>query len=122
MQAYVDEVRKMERRFDDIEMEHMPRGHNGIADKLSKMVARKEPVPSGIFIERLTQPYVDTNARGRSGPSTKGSSGEGLEEAMAEGYVAYVAESGDPEWATDILHYLCGKYLPKDNQLAEQVA
>jgi ribonuclease HI len=60
MRAYVDEVRKLERRFDGLQMEHIPRGQNNIADELSKMAARREPAPDGVFIERLTQPSVAT--------------------------------------------------------------
>nr|XP_020197422.1 uncharacterized protein Mb2253c-like [Aegilops tauschii subsp. strangulata] len=36
MEAYVDEVRKLEERFDCIQAEHVPRAENDIADYLSK--------------------------------------------------------------------------------------
>ena len=36
MEAYVDEVRKLEERFDGIQAEHVPRAENDIADYLSK--------------------------------------------------------------------------------------
>ena len=58
MAAYVEEVRKMERRFDGLQMEHVPRAMNVIADELSKLAARREPVPLGVFIERLTRPSI----------------------------------------------------------------
>ena len=59
MEAYVDEVRKLEERFDGIQAEHVPRVENNIADYLSKRAAFKLPVEPGTFVLRLTQPFVE---------------------------------------------------------------
>ena len=59
MEAYVDEVRKLEDRFDGIQAEHVPRAENDIADYLSKRAAFKLPVEPGTFVLRLTQPSVE---------------------------------------------------------------
>jgi len=37
MEAYIDEVRKLEEHFDGLQMEHVPRAQNDIADGLSKV-------------------------------------------------------------------------------------
>src|SRR3954462_14466893 len=58
MEAYVDEVRKLEERFVGLQMEHVPRAQNDIADGLSKCVAFKLPMEPGIFVLKLTQPSV----------------------------------------------------------------
>ena len=50
MEAYVDEVRKLEERFDGIQAEHVPRAENDIADYLSKRAAFKLPVEPGTFL------------------------------------------------------------------------
>ena len=72
MEAYVDEVRKLEERFDGIQAEHVPRAENDIADYLSKRAAFKLPVEPGTFLLRLTQPSVEPsteqNKRRKSGP------------------------------------------------------
>ena len=72
MEAYVDEVRKLEERFDGIQAEHIPRVENDIADYLSKRAAFKLPVEPGTFVLRLTQPSVEPsteqNKRRKSGP------------------------------------------------------
>ena len=65
MEAYVDEVRKLEEHYDGLQMEHVPRSQNDIADGLSKCVALKLPVEPGIFVLRLTQPSV-TPSTGQS--------------------------------------------------------
>src|SRR3989337_2296772 len=58
MEAYVDEVRKLEERFDGLQMEHIPRAENDIADSLSKRAALKLPVEPGTFVLQLAQPSV----------------------------------------------------------------
>src|SRR4051812_462772 len=65
MEAYVDEVRKLEERFDGLQMEHVPRAENDIADGLSKCAALKLPVEPGIFVLKLTQPSA-TPSTGQS--------------------------------------------------------
>ena len=54
MEAYVDEVRKLEEHFDGIQAEHVPRVENNIADYLSKRAAFKLPVEPGTFLLQLT--------------------------------------------------------------------
>ena len=72
MKACVDEVRKLEERFDGIQAEYVPRAENDIADYLSKRAALKLPVEPGTFVLQLTQPSVDPsteqNKRRKSGP------------------------------------------------------
>ena len=58
MEAYIDEVRKLEEHFDGLQMEHVPRAQNDVADGLSKCAALKLPVEPGIFVLKLTQPSV----------------------------------------------------------------
>src|SRR5512133_2568859 len=65
MEAYIDEVRKLEEHFDGLQMEHVPRAQNDIADGLSKCAALKLPVEPGIFVLKLTQPSV-TPSTGQS--------------------------------------------------------
>jgi ribonuclease HI len=50
MEAYVDEVRKLEEHFDSLQEEHVPRARNEIVDDLSKLAAQKMPVEPGTFV------------------------------------------------------------------------
>ena len=72
MEACVDEVRKLEERFDSIQAEHVPRAENDIADYLSKRAAVKLLVEAGTFVLQLTQPSVEPstgqNKRRKLGP------------------------------------------------------
>ena len=56
MDAYVEEVRKLEEHFDGLQIEHVPRAENNVADHLSKCAAQKLPVEPGTFVLHLTQP------------------------------------------------------------------
>src|SRR3954462_2376807 len=53
MEAYIDEGRKLEEPFDGLQMEHVPRAQNDIANGLSKFVMIRLPVESGIFAFKL---------------------------------------------------------------------
>ena len=59
MESYVNEVRKLEERFDGLQAEHVPRAENSIADDLSKRAALKLPVEPGTFVLQLIQPSVE---------------------------------------------------------------
>ena len=59
MEAYVDEVRKLEERFDGLQVEHVRRAENSVADYLSKRAALKLLVEPGTFVLQLTQPSVE---------------------------------------------------------------
>ena len=63
MEAYVDEVRKLEEHFDGLQMDHIPRAQNDIADELSKLAAKRFPVEPGNFVLQLTQPSVAPSTR-----------------------------------------------------------
>jgi ribonuclease HI len=58
MEAYVEEVRKLEEHFDGLQTEHIPCAENSIADHLSKCAAQKLLMEPGTFVLHLTQPSV----------------------------------------------------------------
>ncbi|XP_073353692.1 uncharacterized protein [Aegilops tauschii subsp. strangulata] len=47
MEAYVDEVTKLEEHFDSLQTENVSRAENSVADQLSKCAAQKLPVEPG---------------------------------------------------------------------------
>ena len=53
MAAYCQEVHKLEDKFHGIELHHVPRKDNDVANSLAKLAARRDPSPSGIFINDL---------------------------------------------------------------------
>ena len=53
MEAYLAEVRKMEKQFWGLELQHVLRGTNQEADDITKWASRRLPQEPGIFEERL---------------------------------------------------------------------
>ena len=64
MEAYVEEVRRLEERFDGLQTKHVPRAENSIVDHLSKC-AEKLPVEPGTFVLHLSQPSVSPTTMAR---------------------------------------------------------
>jgi hypothetical protein len=58
MDAYVQEVRKLENKFSSLEVHHVIREHNVGADILSKLGSTRAQVPAGVFIQELKQPSI----------------------------------------------------------------
>jgi hypothetical protein len=53
MDAYVQEVRKLENKFSGLEVHHVVREHNVSADILSKLGSTHAQIPAGVFIQEL---------------------------------------------------------------------
>ena len=152
MGAYLDEVRKLEQRFDCIQMEHIPRGENLVADELSKMAAERKPVPPGVFVERLVRPSIEPKlVPGTPSPPTQGAPGT-MPAPRASGprgatspppgtltsrgatspepgashvpgeHDVMATERATPPWAMDLLRYIRDRVLPEDDAEAERIA
>uniref|UniRef100_A0A0A8ZDF7 Uncharacterized protein n=1 Tax=Arundo donax TaxID=35708 RepID=A0A0A8ZDF7_ARUDO len=50
MDAYCQEVRMLESKFDGLELTHILRTDNKTTDELAKMGSTQAPVPAGIFV------------------------------------------------------------------------
>jgi hypothetical protein len=61
MNAYIQEVRKLENKFSRLEVHHMIREHNVGADILSKLGSTHAQVPAGVFVQELKQPSIKSS-------------------------------------------------------------
>jgi hypothetical protein len=61
MNAYVQEVRKLENKFFGLEVHHMLREHNVGVDTLSKLGSTRAQVPLGVFVQELKQPSIKSS-------------------------------------------------------------
>jgi hypothetical protein len=63
MDAYVQEVRKLENKFSGLEVHHVVWEHNVGADILSKLGSTRAQVLAGVFIQELKQPSIKPSPR-----------------------------------------------------------
>jgi hypothetical protein len=61
MDAYVQEVHKLESNFSGLEVHLVLREHNVGADILSKLGSTRAQVPSGVFVQELKQPSIKSS-------------------------------------------------------------
>jgi ribonuclease HI len=61
MEAYCDEVRRLEDKFYGLELNHIARCYNETADKLAKIASGRTTVPPDVFSRDLHQPSVKTD-------------------------------------------------------------
>jgi ribonuclease HI len=56
--AYLLHVRKLEKDFTALELQHVPRAHKSAVDELSTRASTLAPVPEGVFERRLLRPIA----------------------------------------------------------------
>ena len=61
MEAYCDEVRRLEDKFYGLELNHVARRYNETADELAKIASGQTTVPPDVFSRDLHQPSVLSN-------------------------------------------------------------
>jgi hypothetical protein len=61
MEAYCDEVRRLEEKFYGLELNHVTRRYNETADELAKIASGQTTVPPDVFSRDLHQPSVKTD-------------------------------------------------------------
>jgi hypothetical protein len=63
MDAYVQEVRKLENKFSGLEIHHVVWEHNVGADILSKLGSTCAQVLAGVFVQELKQPSIKSSTQ-----------------------------------------------------------
>jgi hypothetical protein len=58
MEAYYDEVRRLEDKFYGLELNHVARRYNETADELAKIASGQTTVPPDVFSRDIHQPSI----------------------------------------------------------------
>jgi hypothetical protein len=58
MKAYASEMQNLECHFLSLKLEHVPHGHDAAVKELSRIAAKGLPVPFGVAMEKLSQPFA----------------------------------------------------------------
>jgi ribonuclease HI/transposase InsO family protein len=130
MEAYCDEVRRLEDKFYGLELNHIARRYNETADELAKIASRRTTVPPDVFSRDQHQPSVktdDTPEPEKVSALPKAPSAQPEAPSAPEGEALRVEEerSGVPpnrDWQTPYLQYLHRGELPLDRAEARRLA
>jgi ribonuclease HI len=68
--AYLLHVRKLEKDFTALELQHVPRADNSAADELSMRASTWAPVPEDVFERRLLRPTTQPAEPGEGGETS----------------------------------------------------
>jgi ribonuclease HI len=131
--AYLLHVRKLEKDFTALELQHVPRADNLAADDLSVKASTWEPVPEGIFERRLLRPTAQPAELGEGGETSISklavlvASQNPPKTVCATGGPASplapqpISQSGPDAWISEIRDYLKENILPEDHVSAERI-
>jgi ribonuclease HI len=137
MEAYCNEVRRLEDKFYGLELNHIARRYNETADELAKIASGRTTVPPDVFSRDLHQPSVKTDDAPEpekalaqpEAPSAQPEAPSARPEAPSapEGEALRVKEeqngvTPNRNWQTPYLQYLHRGELPLDRVEARRLA
>ena len=119
MDAYCKAVRRLEEKFDGLELNHVLRKYNEAADALAKMASEQAAVPLDVFVSDFYKPSVDYKDDEGSdkppselGPNPKDSTIQEQEAMNIEPEPP--APDDSPDWHYPLLQRLVDGTLPPD--------
>jgi ribonuclease HI len=115
LSKYLAEVRKLEKRFDGIEVRQVYRKDNIEPDDLARRASRREPLEPGTFLDILMKPSVK-EVSGEVSPAAPDISSEATK---AERAVADIETTDD--WRNPLIKFINNEELPEDDREAEKI-
>src|SRR5579859_6371768 len=106
MDAYCEEVRKLEKNFYGLEFHHVIRDNNVAADVLAKLGSTRVAVPAEVFVQELTKTSIKTP----DDPSTSSNPAPDRQVLVV-----------NPDWTLPFIDYILHKKVPGDKEEAECV-
>jgi ribonuclease HI/transposase InsO family protein len=130
MEAYCDEVRRLEDKFYGLELNHIARRYNETADELAKIASGQTTVPPDVFSRDIPQPSVkidDTPQPVEASAQPEEASAQLEVSPAAEGEALRVVGerngvTPDSNWQAPYLEYLLRGELPLDKAEARRLA
>jgi ribonuclease HI len=125
MEAYCEEVRRLEDKFHGLELNHIACMYNEAADELAKIASSRTTVPPDVFAKDLHQSSVNIRAgEGVNGPSLDPppeaeAPSTGVEAMQVEGSTP--PANPEPDWRISYLDHLTRGNLPSDKIEAQRI-
>jgi ribonuclease HI len=115
MEAYCNEVRRLEDKFYGLELNHIARRYNETVDELAKIASGRTTVPPDVFSRDIHKPSIKIDDT----PEPKETSAQPEVSSAAEGEALHVEGERNgvmpnPNWQTPYLEYLLRGELPLD--------
>jgi ribonuclease HI len=121
MEAYCDEVRRLEDKFHGLELNHVARRYNETMDELAKIASGRTTVPPNVFSRDIYQPSIKLNYALE--PEETSAQPEVPSAAEGEALCVEIEQNGVmPNWQTPYLEYLLRGELPLDKAEARRLA
>jgi ribonuclease HI len=133
--AYLLHIRKLEKDFTALELQHVPRADNSVADELSVRASTWAPMPEGVFERWLLRPTAQPAELDKGGETSTSKLAvpvayhlqNPLKTVCATGGPANplapqpVSQSGSDAWISEIRDYLKESILPEDHVSTERI-
>jgi ribonuclease HI len=131
--AYLLHVRKLEKDFMTLELQHVPRADNSAADDLSQRASTRAPVPEGAFERRLLRPTAQPAGLDEGGETGTSKPAVPVASQDPPKVVCTLGDSADPlapqpatqsgpdAWISEIQDYLKENVLPEDHVSTERI-
>jgi hypothetical protein len=115
----------MEKRFQGLELKHIPRGENVEADKIAKRASHRLAQPAGVFEERLFKPSASPSSTGSDLPPILPPPPEqgalDCEPPSGDRVLLALARQEGVDWILEHKAFCVSSRLPKDESEAERI-
>ena len=131
MEAYCKLVRRLEDKFDSLELNHIARKYNEATDELAKMASARSLVPPNVFARDLYKPSIDYTLVTEGGPPVETTAGldapsttktPSTKPEVTEVNTEPPQTDQDTDWRILFLDWLDQGELPCDRTEARQLA
>jgi hypothetical protein len=125
MVAYLEEHQKMEKRFQGLELRHIPRGENVEADDIAKRASHWLAQLAGVFEEHLSKPLASPpSPRLEPPPALSPPLEQGAPDCGSPSGVRLLlalARQEGVDWILELKEFLCSSKLPEEESEAERI-
>ncbi|XP_020154712.1 uncharacterized protein [Aegilops tauschii subsp. strangulata] len=121
MTGYCNVVRKREKKFEGLELHHIPQIKNQAADDLAKIGSTRKPIPSNVFLEHIHTPSIQEDPFTEEPPQQISSTNLTKIEVPAVVDLIMEVLVITPDWTVPYIAYLLRQELPEDEDEARQI-